>query len=188
VQAGQSKPGRWLAAETADTVFCSPREIEAAKLLHADIRGRATATGRTPDHIKKVPAIAVLVFDSTEEAQQKRLKLNSLVHYDSTISLPPIALGIDASGLDPDGPLPDGEDLLATNASHTSGASVVALPKIEGLTVRQLAPRSGGYAGFPFVNSSNRSDFFLDLFCFSRALNIYRARSPLVLAPQPGRT
>lgn len=41
VQAGQSDSGRQLAGETAEAVFCSPRTIDAAKELYADIKGRA---------------------------------------------------------------------------------------------------------------------------------------------------
>src|SRR6478609_4504838 len=43
VQAGQSEPGRQLAAETAELVFCSPRDLASAKLLYADIKGRMQA-------------------------------------------------------------------------------------------------------------------------------------------------
>src|ERR1700753_1100498 len=43
VQAGQSELGNQLAAETADVVFCSPKDLESAKTLYADIKGRAEA-------------------------------------------------------------------------------------------------------------------------------------------------
>ncbi|KAF1849073.1 alkanesulfonate monooxygenase [Cucurbitaria berberidis CBS 394.84] len=154
VQAGQSEPGRQLAAETAEVVFCSPRDLEASKLLYDDIKGRTKAAGRNPDHIKILPAAMVLISDSVEEAQQKRLKLDSLVHYDSAISSLSISLGTDASKFDPDGPLPPEEALPATNASHTSRASVIKLAETEGLTVRQLAGRYGGYAGLAFVGTA----------------------------------
>lgn len=153
VQAGQSEPGRQLAAETAEAVFCSPKDIEAGKSLYADIKGRAKTAGRNPNHLKILPAALVLVSDSVKEAKQKRLDLDSLVHYDSAISSLSIALGADASKFDPDGPLPPEDELPATNASHTSRASVIKLAK-EGLTVRQLAGRYGGYAGLAFVGTA----------------------------------
>lgn len=81
VQAGQSEPGRQLAAETAEAVFCSPRDIEAGKALYADIKDRATAAGRNKDHLKILPAALIVVGDTVEEAQQKRLKVDSFVHY-----------------------------------------------------------------------------------------------------------
>ncbi|KAL1863490.1 hypothetical protein Plec18170_000325 [Paecilomyces lecythidis] len=151
VQAGQSEPGKQLAAETAEAVFCSPRDIESAKALYADIKGRAVAAGRDPSHLKILPAALIIIGDTVEEAKQKRLQLDSRVHYDSAIASLSIVLGTDASGFDPDGPLPT--DLPETNASKTGREGAVKLAKEENLTVRQLAQRYGGYAGLAFVGT-----------------------------------
>jgi FMN-dependent oxidoreductase (nitrilotriacetate monooxygenase family) len=151
VQAGQSEPGRQLAAETAEAVFCSPRDLEAAKALYADIKGRAVAAGRDRNHLKILPAAFIVIGDTVQEAREKRLKLDSLVHYDSAIASLSIALGAEASGFDPDGPLPT--DIPETNASKTSQALVIKLAKQEKLTVRQLAQRLGGYSGLAFVGT-----------------------------------
>ncbi len=151
VQAGQSEPGRQLAGETAEVVFCSPRDIDAAKELYVDLKSRAEAAGRNPDHIKVLPAAMIIVGDSVEDARAKRLKLDSLVHYDSGIASLSIALGVSAADLDPDAPLP--KDLPETNASKTSRAGAERLAEQEGLTVRQLAQRFGGYPGLAFVGS-----------------------------------
>ena len=151
VQAGQSEPGRQLAAETAEVVFCSPRDLAAAKTLYADLKGRVVAAGRDRNHIKILPAALIIIGDTVEEAKAKRLELDSLVHYDSAISSLSIALGTDASGFDPDGPLP--ADIPETNASKTSRESVIRLAEQEKLTVRQLAGRYGGYSGLAFVGT-----------------------------------
>lgn len=151
VQAGQSEPGRQLAAETAEVVFCSPKGLEGGKELYRDIKGRAEAAGRDKDHLKLLPAALIVVGDSVEEAQAKRLELDALAHYESGIATLSIALGTDASGFDPDGPLP--KELPETNASHTSRAGVVKLAEEQKLTVRQLAQRLGGYSGLAFVGT-----------------------------------
>ena len=151
VQAGQSEPGRQLAAETAEMVFCASKGIDGAKELYADIKKRAVAAGRNPDHIKILPAGMIIVGDSAEDAQAKRLELDSLVHYDSAIGSLSINLGCDASKFEPDAPLP--KDLPPTNASHTARAGVLRLAEEERLTVRQLAQRFGGYAGLAFVGT-----------------------------------
>ena len=151
VQAGQSEPGRQLAAETAEVVFCSPRNLEAAKELYADIKGRVDKAGRNRDHLKILPAALIVIGDSKEDAQAKRLKVDSFVHYDSAIASLSVALGVDASKFDPDGPLPI--DIPETNASKTSQAGVIKLAKDENLTVRQLASRYGGYSGLAFVGT-----------------------------------
>jgi FMN-dependent oxidoreductase (nitrilotriacetate monooxygenase family) len=151
VQAGQSEPGRQLAAETAEVVFCSPRNLEAAKELYADIKGRVDKAGRNREHLKILPAALIVIGDSKEDAQAKRLKVDSFVHYDSAIASLSVALGVDASKFDPDGPLPT--DIPETNASKTSQAGVIKLAKDENLTVRQLASRYGGYSGLAFVGT-----------------------------------
>ncbi len=151
VQAGQSEPGRQLAAETAEVVFCSPRDLEAAKALYADIKGRMPAIGRDPLHLKILPAAFVVIGDSIEAAREKRARLDGLVHYDSAIASLSIALGHDASGFDPDGPLPE---IPETNASKTGRAQVLKLAREEQLTVRQLAQRYGGYSGLAFVGTA----------------------------------
>ncbi|MDM9620268.1 LLM class flavin-dependent oxidoreductase [Rhizobium sp. S96] len=148
VQAGQSEPGRQLAAETAEVVFCAPRDIDAAKALYSDIKGRMSDFGRSRDHLKMLPAAFVVLGDSIEEAKAKRARLDSFVHYDSAIASLSIALGHDASAFDPDKPLPD---IPETNASKSGQAQVLKLAREENLTVRQLAQRYGGYAGLAFV-------------------------------------
>jgi alkanesulfonate monooxygenase len=150
VQAGQSEPGRQLAAETAELVFCSPRDLVAAKALYADIKGRMPAFGRKPEHLKILPAAFIVIGDTVEEAKAKRLQLDSYVHYDSAIASLSIALGHDVSGFDPDAPLPEIPD---TNASKTGQAQALRLAAEENLTVRQLAQRYGGYAGLAFVGT-----------------------------------
>ncbi|KAI1771231.1 Nitrilotriacetate monooxygenase component A/pristinamycin IIA synthase subunit A [Hypoxylon cercidicola] len=151
VQAGQSEPGRQLAAETAEVVFCAPRTLEAGKEFFKDIKGRLPAAGRDRDDMKLLPAAFIVIGDTVEEAQAKRLKLDSLVHYESSIASLSISLGCDASTFDPDSPLPT--DLPETNASKSGREGVLKLAATEGLTVRQLAQRYGGYSGLAFVGT-----------------------------------
>lgn len=150
VQAGASEPGRQLAAETAEVVFAAPAHLAAGKSFYKDVKDRAVAAGRSYDDIVILPGAFVVVGDTVEEARAKRARLDSLVHYDSAIASLSIALGHDASTFDPDGPLPD---IPETNASKSSRERVIELARTEGLTVRQLAQRLGGYAGLAFVGT-----------------------------------
>jgi alkanesulfonate monooxygenase SsuD/methylene tetrahydromethanopterin reductase-like flavin-dependent oxidoreductase (luciferase family) len=90
------------------------------------------------------------VGNTVEEARAKRLRLDSLVHEQSAIASLSIALGHDASKFDPNGPLPD---IPETNASKSGRERAISLARREGLTVRQLAQRFGGYAGQAFVGT-----------------------------------
>ncbi|TCL91279.1 alkanesulfonate monooxygenase [Rhizobium sp. PP-WC-2G-219] len=151
VQAGQSEPGRQLAAETAEVIFAAPRDLAGGQELFADIKGRLEALGRSRDHLKILPAAFIVIGDTIEEAKAKRALLDSLVHFESGIASLSIALGLDASGFPLDAPLP--RDLPDTNASKTGRQQVLKLAETERLTVRQLAQRYGGYSGLAFVGT-----------------------------------
>ncbi len=133
VQAGASDAGRQLAAETAEMVFASGGNLPDAKSLYADIKGRAEAAGRDPDHIKILPGCLVVVGDTAEEARAKRALLDSGVHPDSGIASLSIALGHDASVFDLDGPLPD---IPESNASKSGRQRVIDRARRDNLTVR----------------------------------------------------
>ncbi len=151
VQAGASDAGRQLAAETAEVVFAAGGPIAAGREFYADVKGRAARIGRNPDHIKILPGAFTIVGSSLDEAKEKRARLDSLVNYDSGIAAVSIALGTDARAFDPDGPLP--ADIPETNASKSGRERVMALAQREGLTVRQLAGRLGGYGGLAMMGT-----------------------------------
>jgi FMN-dependent oxidoreductase (nitrilotriacetate monooxygenase family) len=150
VQAGASDAGRQLAAETAELVFAAESTLPGAKAFYADVKGRAEKLGRNREHIKILPGAFVVIGDSDAEAREKRDRLDSLVHYDSSVASLSVWLGHDASGFDPDGLLPD---VPETNDSHTGRKRVIELARRENLTVRQLAQRVGGYGGLSFVGT-----------------------------------
>lgn len=153
VQAGASDAGRQLAAETAEVVFAAGSRLPADQAFYEDVKSRADRAGRNPDHLKILPGAFVVIGESDEEAREKRAILDSLVHYDSALASLSIALGHDASGFDPNAPLPE---IPPSNQSQSSSERVVALAKRENLTVRQLAQRLGGYAGLAFVGTAKR--------------------------------
>jgi alkanesulfonate monooxygenase len=150
VQAGSSEAGRQLAAETAEAVFTAQSGIAAGREFYADVKGRMEKLGRSRDHMKILPACLVVVGDSVEEARDKRARLDSLVNYANSIASLSIALGHDASKFDPDGPLPE---IPESNASKSGRERAIELARREGLTVRQLAQRLGGYSGLAMIGT-----------------------------------
>lgn len=151
VQAGASEAGKQLAAETAEAVFTGQRTIDVGQAFYKDVKGRMEKAGRSRDHMKILPGCMVVVGDSVDEAKEKRALLDSLVHYDSAIASLSIALGSDASGFDPDGPLPN--YLPESNASKSGRDRAIKLAADDHLTVRQLAQRLGGYSGLAMVGT-----------------------------------
>lgn len=150
VQAGASEAGRQLAAETAEAVFTAQATLEAGRAFYADVKKRMERIGRRADALKIMPGCFVIVGDTVEEAREKRARLDSGVDYANGIASLSIALGHDASRLDPDAPLPEVPD---TNASKSGRERTIALAQRENLTVRQLAQRLGGYAGLAMVGT-----------------------------------
>lgn len=151
VQAGSSEAGKQIAAETAEAVFTAPPSLEHGKRFYADVKGRMAEIGRDPEHMKILPACFVVVGDSLEEARETRERLDTFVHAQSGIASLSIALGSDASQFDLDGPLPD---VPETNASRSSRERVIEWARRDGLTVRQLAQRIGGYSGLEMVGTA----------------------------------
>ena len=150
VQAGASEAGRQLAAETAEVIFGSSRSMEDGQRFYADVKGRLKALGRLPDSLKILPGALVVVGRTQAEAREKIALLDSLVHPDSGVPNLSMRLGVDASGFDLDGPLPE---IPPSNASQSGRDTLVALARRDNLTVRQLAQICGGYGGLQFVGT-----------------------------------
>ena len=150
VQAGSSEAGRQIAAETAEAVFAASPSFEEGQRFYADVKGRMRATGRDPDHLKILPGCFVVVGATEAEARARRATLDSLVHWDSAIASLSIALGVDARAFDPDAPLPE---VPETEQSKSGRERAITLARREGLTVRQLAQRLGGYGGNAMVGT-----------------------------------
>jgi alkanesulfonate monooxygenase len=151
VQAGASDVGRQFAAETAEVVFGSSRTIEEARDVYDDMKARVTAAGRSADHFKILPGALVIVGRTSEEAQEKKALLDSLVHPESGIPNLSIRLGIDSSTFDLDAPLPE---IPRSNQSQSQRDTLVALARRKNLTVRQLAQLMGGFGGLEIVGTA----------------------------------
>ncbi len=152
VQAGASEAGRQLAAETAEVVFGSSRALVDAQAFYADLKSRARAVGRDPDHLLVLPGAFVVVGASDEEARAKKARLDALVHPASGIASLSVQLGTDASGFELDAPLPE---IPPSNASKSGRQKLVDLSQREGYTGRQLAQLVGGnYGTLEFIGSA----------------------------------
>jgi FMN-dependent oxidoreductase (nitrilotriacetate monooxygenase family) len=144
VQAGASETGRQFAAEIAEVVFSGISNLEDARRYYADVKGRAEALGRSRDHLKILPGAFVIVGDTVREAREKKARLDSLVHPDSSVATLSVLLGTDVSGMDLDGPLPE---IPESNASRSARQKLVDMAKRDNLTMRQLAQIVGGSFG-----------------------------------------
>lgn len=144
VQAGASEAGRQLAAETAEVVFGASSELGDAQRYYADVKARTEQCGRNREAIKILPGCFVVIGETEKEAKEKKRRLDSLVHPESSISTLSVLLGHDISGFDLDGPLPE---LPETNASQSARKKLTELAARDQLTLGQLAQHVGGSFG-----------------------------------------
>lgn len=146
VQAGGSEAGVALAARDADAVFTSQTTLEGAQAFYRDIKARAAAHGRNPDHLLVLPGLYPVIGGTLAEARQRKAELDALLDRSAELAKFAGALGLDAAALDLDAPLPYDliDDGSRTNVSMGFIRSTVLLARSENLTVRELLDRNPG--------------------------------------------
>ena len=179
VQAGASDAGRQLAAETAEMIFAAGGPIREAQAYYDDVKARARAYGRDPEHIKIMPGALVVVGETMEEARAKKNRLDDLVHPDSGIASLSIALGTDASKFDMDGPLPE---IPETNQSQSGRQRVIDRARRDNLTVGQLAKILGAYGGLAIVGTPASIADTMEEWLFNNACDGFNVMFPTVPA------
>ncbi|MGX9740550.1 LLM class flavin-dependent oxidoreductase [Pseudocitrobacter corydidari] len=137
VQAGQSESGRALAAATAEVIFTSHQHLHTAQAFYRDIKARARAAGRNPDHVLIMPGVAPFVGRTEEEAQEKYRKITSLiVESDGIALLNGLAGGaINLADYDLDGPLPP---LPVTEGMKSRPELIRQIADENNFTIREL--------------------------------------------------
>ncbi len=140
VQAGTSIPARKLSARHADAVFTAQSSLPDAKGFYADLKGRLGAFGRSPDHVKVMPGVVMYIGRTEAQAREKYELLQSLIPLPVAMDrLQRMLGGVDLSGHDLDGPMPD---IGGNDARMSTPMNYVRLAQREGLTIRQVAMRS----------------------------------------------
>ena len=144
VQAGASDDGRQLAAETAEVVFTAHHVIETAREFYADVKARMVACGRSPNDLKILPGLSVIVAPTQAEADEKYRALQELLHPDLGVALLSRRIGFDLTGYPLDEPLPPMPD----NAVVSSRSDMITAWSKDGApTLRQLYTRFASARG-----------------------------------------
>jgi len=151
-QAGVSGPGRDLGARIAEGVFAGVDNFEDAQEYYADLKARAVAQGRDPDHISVLPGLFPIIADTDEEAKAKAEQLAGAREIDKAL----VELGRafnyhDFKQYPLDGPFPD-VSRLTLNSYKGRAERIVKVAQAENLTVRQAAERFGRWRS-DFVGS-----------------------------------
>jgi alkanesulfonate monooxygenase SsuD/methylene tetrahydromethanopterin reductase-like flavin-dependent oxidoreductase (luciferase family) len=143
--AGQSEPGRALAAKHAEVIFSVALTKPDAQAFYADLKERVQAQGRNPDHVRILPGVTAYVGRTAGEADELYAELQEAI--DPAVGVASLSkfCRADLSGYPLDGPLPD---LSAPVVGMTSYREAIdQLAKREGLTIRALYKRIVPSAG-----------------------------------------
>jgi N-acetyl-S-(2-succino)cysteine monooxygenase len=142
IQAGQSDDGRDLAARIADVIFSPFRDFAESKAHYADIKQRMVKYGRSPEQLRVLPGLAVIVAPTESEAQAKADYYRELLHTPAIqrylLSEPS---GYDFADLPLDGPFPD----IDTSRPELNGQLLARwkqLAQAENLTLSQLVDKA----------------------------------------------
>ncbi|RCH66688.1 FMN-dependent monooxygenase [Streptomyces sp. SDr-06] len=148
VQAGSSQDGKHFAARYAEAVFTAQQTLGDAQAFYADLKARARAAGRNPDHLKVLPGIVPVIGSTEAEARAHEQVLEDhIVHehglhrLERLLNLEPGILELDARL---PAELPPESDIEGAKSRYTL---VVELARRERLTVRELIGRLGGGRG-----------------------------------------
>ena len=71
VQAGSSDDGKTLAASVAEVIFTIQRDLAGAQAFYKDIKARAVAHGRNPQHALVLPGVMPIIGRTRQEAQDR---------------------------------------------------------------------------------------------------------------------
>ncbi|MFD7470714.1 NtaA/DmoA family FMN-dependent monooxygenase [Streptomyces sp. NPDC059837] len=158
IQAGDSDEGREFAASTADVAFTRHGTLEAGREFYADVKGRLAAYGRSPEDLKIMPGVTVVLGDTAADAVERaaEIRRRQVSPQNALLALEQI-WGVDLSSYDPDGPLPDidpePEPALAQGRVRVADPLAVAekwraLSRAKGLSIRQTVIEASGRQSF----------------------------------------
>lgn len=134
VQAGNSETGREFAARNAEMTYSSAQSLTAAQAFYADVKARMPKYGRDVESLKVTPGLSVVVAATDQEAQDKFAALQNLIDFSHGVSIN----GVDVTGYDIDGPLPD---LAEGENGKGRFQQMLQLARSENLSIRQLVLR-----------------------------------------------
>ncbi|MFD5385503.1 NtaA/DmoA family FMN-dependent monooxygenase [Streptomyces sp. NPDC127074] len=172
IQAGDSDEGREFAASAADIIFTRHGSLEAGRAFYADVKRRLARYGRTPEELKIMPGVTLVLGDTAADAQEKaaEIRLQQVSPQTALLTLEQI-WGVDLSGYDPDGPLPDidpdpDSQLTQGRVRHGDPLAVAAkwraLSEEKGLSIRQTVIEANGrqsFIGTPEAVAAQMTEF-----------------------------
>jgi FMN-dependent oxidoreductase (nitrilotriacetate monooxygenase family) len=155
-QAGDSEQGRDLGATIGEGIFTHAASLEQGQAFYADIKSRAAAKGRDPDHLVVMPGMRVYVGDTDADAREIERDLQ-LAAQDFDKALAELGRPFawhDFRQYDLDAPFPQQALVHAERGFRTNAEKIAKLARDRDLTLRQTvesisSPKPTPFAGAP---------------------------------------
>ena len=155
VQAGSSEDGKDFAARHAEVIFTAHQTYDSAAEFYADIKKRARAAGRNPDHVIVLPGIVPYIGSTEAEARELASQFDDLRVPEYGLLMLARVFEREPGDFELDAPLP--ESVLARprlEGSQSRSDLILEMAVRENLTVRQILSRLGGGRGhFEFAGT-----------------------------------
>jgi FMN-dependent oxidoreductase (nitrilotriacetate monooxygenase family) len=166
-QAGDSEQGRDLGATIGEGIFTHAAAIEQGQAFYTDIKARAAAKGRDPDHLVVMPGMRVYVGDTDAEAREIEHDLQ-LAAQDFDKSLAELGRPFawhDFRQYDLDAPFPQEALVYAERGFRTQAENIAKLARDRGFTLRQTvqfisSPKPTPFAGAPATVADQITGWF----------------------------
>ncbi len=117
-QAGASEAGKDFAAKHAEAIFGGGPTPAAAGEFVKEVRQRAAAYGRDPNHVKFFPSIAPIIGRTVEEAEEKYNKYKACLDYEGGLAKISQYTNVDLLSFPPDVPVDINDMDTADNTIH----------------------------------------------------------------------
>jgi len=144
VQAGGSEGGKNLGSRYADAIFTTQTTLNSGIEFYNEMKTRARAWGRNPEHLKIMPGISTVIGSTEEEAHRRCDELDAYQGERGLLAQIAQRVQFPVKDLDPDAPLPWhllGDLTPPESGSHGFFEAQIKLAREENLTVRQLSRR-----------------------------------------------
>lgn len=143
VQAGSSEDGKRVGSRFADAIFTTQTTLADGQAFYSEMKNRARAWGRNPDHLKIMPGLSTVIGSTEAEANARFDRLNAYLGEGALINQIAFRLGIPLDELELDAELPWQRigPVSSFEGSHGFLEAQLNLARRERLTVRELSRR-----------------------------------------------
>ncbi|RZI82545.1 MAG: LLM class flavin-dependent oxidoreductase, partial [Microbacterium sp.] len=148
--------GRDLGAQHADGIFTHASTIEQNRAFADDIKGRAEAFGRNPEHVLILPGAKIIVGDTDDDARAIELAQHRLSNsFEQALAELGRPFGWhDFRQYDLDVPFPQEALVHAERSFKTQATQIAGFAAADDLTLRQVVERLSAPRRSPFVGSA----------------------------------